>query len=101
LFEIDSNVNSGKLFPTKIGIGIHTGEAVCGNIGTAERHQYSITGSVVILASRIEQMNKELNSQFLVSGDVINSVGPFVYSRCMGDVNLKGWSQPVTIYKLA
>lgn len=45
-----------------IGVGLHAGDAVSGNIGSAERQQFSVTGSVVILASRIEQLNKEFGS---------------------------------------
>ena len=43
---------------TDIGIGLDYGEAVMGNVGNAERKQFSITGHVVITASRIEQQTK-------------------------------------------
>jgi adenylate cyclase len=42
-----------------MGIAIHAGEVVAGNVGSSLRKQYSITGNVVILASRIEQLNKQ------------------------------------------
>jgi len=72
--EIDQKLqelNQNKsIVPTRIGIGIHYGEAVTGNIGTIDRMQYSITGKVVIIASRIEQLNKQLNTQILISYEV-------------------------------
>ena len=98
---LKEQIQKENIAPTSIGIGIHIGDAVTGNIGTNERQQYSITGSVVILAARIEQLNKEFNSQFLVSGEVIKSIDRSISSELMGAVNIKGWSEPVPVYKLA
>ena len=67
--------NENKLIPeTKLGIGLHAGEVVTGNVGTSIRKQYSITGNVVILASRLEQLNKKYNSQILISKEVLNRI---------------------------
>lgn len=102
LQQIEAAAERGELVPTRIGIGIHSGEAVTGNIGTTERQQYSVTGSVVILAARIEQLNKEFGSQILVSEDVIESIGQQAYSAVhYGLVALKGWHKPVSVFKLA
>jgi adenylate cyclase len=99
---INKAAENGELVQTKVGIGIHTGEAVTGNIGTAERQQYSVTGSVVILAARIEQLNKEFGSQILVSEDVISSVNQQADSAIhYGMVALKGWHKPVSVFRLA
>ena len=100
LKALESATIKGELPPTKIGIGIHTGEVVTGNIGTSHRQQYSITGSVVILASRIEQLNKQFDSQLLVSEEVAHSVNG-VGLQHYGSVDLKGWHKPITIYKVA
>jgi adenylate cyclase len=95
-------VKTGSLPATRIGIGVHTGEAVTGNIGNSERQQYSITGEVVIVASRIEQLNKQFQSQLLVSGDVYRAIE---YDRAVTevyrDIPLKGFENPLTVYKLA
>ena len=99
--ELNKEINKGNIPLTNIGIGIHTGDAVTGNIGNHERQQYSITGNVVILASRIEQLNKKFNTQFLVSGEVIKSIDKAIDSELMGNIDIKGWSQPVPVYKIA
>lgn len=101
LNAIEEAIHRGELPATRIGMGIHTGEVVTGNIGTAERQQYSITGNVVILASRIEQLNKQFGSQLLVSEEVVKLITPTLPKSFLGAVALKGWHKPVSIYKLA
>jgi adenylate cyclase len=102
LGSLETRIGEGKIAPTRIGIGIHTGEAVTGNIGTLHRQQYSITGNVVILATRIEQLNKEFHSQVLVSEDVYQSVGQqHSTAQRFADVLMKGWHRPMNVYKLA
>lgn len=100
--RIDEAVKSGTVPATKIGIGIHTGEAITGNIGTEIRRQYSITGNVVILASRIEQLNKKFDSQILLSDDALKKAGLSDYMvEDMGLIKLKGRQQKTRIFKLA
>lgn len=102
LKELQIAVALEQIFPTRIGIGIHTGEAVTGNIGTSSRQQYSITGSVVIMASRIEQLNKEFQSQLLISEDVFRSINnQTLLPEIFRDITLKGFDKPVSIYKVA
>jgi adenylate cyclase len=94
---------SGKLPPTAIGVGIDYGYAVTGNIGTEKRQQYSITGSVVILAARIEQLNKAYNSTVLISENVMENINrtDLLESEFVGKADVKGWQAPVGIYKIA
>jgi adenylate cyclase len=72
IHKINSEFDKGNIPKTRIGIGLHYGEAVTGNIGSSIRKQYSITGKVVIMASRIEQLNKKYNTQLLISEEVYN-----------------------------
>ncbi len=100
--QLIREIGKGNIPLTNIGIGIHTGDAVTGNIGTSERQQYSITGNVVILAARIEQLNKEFHSQILVSEDVKKSANkPDTKFESLGAIDLKGWHKPLNIYKIA
>ena len=83
----------------KVGIGLHAGDAVTGNVGSAERKQYSVTGNVVILASRIEQLNKEYDSQVLASHEVLERAGE--QAAPLGAVRVKGHEQPIEIFRVA
>jgi adenylate cyclase len=91
---------AGNIPETKIGIGLHYGEAVIGNIGSSVRKQYSITGNVVIMASRIEQLNKRWHSQLIISAEVFNELdvevkGVFVPQK---PAKVKGINRPVLLY---
>lgn len=92
--------NAGNIPETKIGVGLHYGEAVIGNIGSAVRKQYSITGNVVIMASRIEQLNKRWHSQLIISEEVFNELDAEVKTVFMPQkqAKVKGINRPVLLY---
>jgi adenylate cyclase len=99
--ELNKKNENRDIPETKIGIGIHTGEAITGNVGTEERQQYSVTGNTVILAARLEQLNKEFNSSVIVSKDVIDNLNmEEVEHKTLGNVSVKGLANPVEVYKL-
>ncbi len=92
----------GKIPPIRVGIGLHTGKVIAGELGNEYRKLYSLTGSNVIIAARIEQLNKDLQSQFLISEaiyHVIKASGHPVTSH--GAIKLKGIAKPVGVYQLA
>jgi adenylate cyclase len=96
----DAKLNT-KISKTRVGIGIHYGEVVTGNVGTNIRKQYSITGNTVILAARLEQLNKEFNSSVLISQEVLKKISNGFTPEFLGSVNVKGKTEPVEVYKLA
>lgn len=94
--------NERKEIPsTKIGIGLHSGLVVAGNVGTDQRKQYSISGNTVITASRIEQLNKVYTSQLLISKEVLSKMNTDIPEpELKGDVQLKGRKAPIEIWQL-
>jgi adenylate cyclase len=91
----------GLIPNTIIRIGINAGEVVTGNVGTSERKQYSITGQPVIIAARLEQINKELDSVILISDEVYKRVKLESEPINHKDVTIKGIPNPITVYQLA
>ncbi len=93
---------NGSIPTTRIGIGLHAGHVVAGNVGTDLRKQYSITGNTVITAARIEQLNKEFQSQLLISETVHQALNQKNGQRDeMMEVNIKGRQSPIKILKVA
>ena len=98
---IEQKISRNEMHQFRIGVGIHCGNAVTGNIGTELKSEYSITGGVVILAARIESVNKILGTQILASKEVIDHANiKDLDKESMGVSHLKGWSHEIELYKL-
>jgi len=102
LFELKEHNDAGVIKKTKIGIGLHAGYVVTGNVGNEKRKQYSVTGNPVIIASRVEQLNKEHQSQLIITEEVYQKLeNPPSKPEAFLEAKLKGQPKPVKILKVA
>jgi class 3 adenylate cyclase len=74
----------------EVGIGIHCGPAIVGNLGSTRKQEYTAIGTTVNIAHRIESHSKGLRRGILVSEEVHEALSPFFHFHPIGSRELKG-----------
>lgn len=100
--RVATEVEGGRLHPTQVGIGLHSGEVVAGTVGSAQHKEYKVTGDVVNVAARVEQLNKTYGSRVLATGSVVSGLPEGRYALDpLGTVELRGRGDAPTLFRLA
>jgi adenylate cyclase len=85
--------------PLKIGVGLNTGEACVGNMGSDQRFDYSALGDEVNLASRLEGLSKQYGVDIVISGRTRDKLDGFTTIE-LDRIRVVGKTVPVTIHAL-
>ncbi|MFH0821009.1 MAG: adenylate/guanylate cyclase domain-containing protein, partial [Candidatus Peregrinibacteria bacterium] len=83
-----------------VRIGLNTGEAVVGNMGSRDRFDYTAMGDNINLASRLEGVNKQYGTEILISESTYDAIKDELVCREVDLIRVKGKEKPVRIYEL-
>lgn len=98
MIEALKNMKTDTLL--EIGIGLHAGDAIVGNIGSRSRINYTIIGDAVNACSRLEGLTKKYGLQIIVSEQIKNAISaPDIFWRTIDTVRVKGKSEVMKLYE--
>ncbi len=86
--------------PLKTGIGINSGPAIVGNLGSSIRFSYTAIGDTVNLASRLESATKKLGVDIIIGESVYRQVQDTLPCRALGAIQIPGKERPQPVYEL-
>ena len=82
------------------GIGVHSGSVLAGNSGSEEQSAYSLIGNTVNVAARIQRLTRNVGCDILVSEETVKQLSISPEVEKLPSRRVKGYSKPVTVYRL-
>ena len=82
------------------GVGLYNGEVIMGNIGSDKKLDFTVIGSAVNMASRLESLTRQYKAKIIISQEIYNSLNDEKQSRFtrIDDVRIKGVEMPISVY---
>ncbi|WP_168155858.1 adenylate/guanylate cyclase domain-containing protein [Isosphaera pallida] len=96
----DSCQKFGLSKPMDLGVGINSGYAHVGNTGSSRRFKYGPLGNTVNIASRIQNLNKILRTQLLLTAETRKRINSIALARRVGEFRLANLSESVQVYEM-
>jgi adenylate cyclase len=97
-FNADQALKEGGVY-IRIGIGIHTGPVIAGNIGSDRKMEYTVIGDTVNIASRVQDLNKEFKTEIIITQAVWDATRRRVPVRQLGAVTVKGKEVALQVFE--
>lgn len=100
LQDINERLNKDSIPEINMRLGIHSGDAIAGNLGSDRLFDYTVVGDTVNLAARLESANKIFKTNIIISEETYKKTGNLFSVRQLGIIEVKGKTLPITIYEL-
>ena len=100
LAMLNEQLKAENLPNIKVGIGINSGEALVGNMGSDQRFDYSVIGDPVNLAARLESASKTLGHTLIVGENTKKVIDDKFSFKFVDSITVKGKTEPVNVYTL-
>jgi adenylate cyclase len=100
LAELNVQLQAEGLPQINIGIGINTGDALVGNMGSEQRFDYSVIGDAVNLASRLESSSKTLKKTIVIGEDTRHTIETMYRFEYIDSITVKGKTESIKVYTI-
>lgn len=101
LQQLNRSLVEQGLPPLRQGIGLHIGEVIAGNLGSSQRLEFTVIGAAVNLACRLESLTRHFPEHPILISEELRALLPADWPVLdLGEQNVKGWPEPITVFAL-